>query len=66
MLGFPEALAAALRNTPAEFLRYVLPGLIGRAAGVERQRASDLPTAPGVPNATPAAAGDGRGASPQG
>lgn len=44
MRGIPEALAAALNNTPAEFMRYVLPGLIGRAARTKRS-ASEQETA---------------------
>lgn len=30
--ALPEPLRTALRNTPADFLRYILPGLIGRSA----------------------------------
>lgn len=33
--ALPEPLRAALRNTPADFLRYILPGLVGRSAAAK-------------------------------
>ncbi len=38
--ALPEPLRAALRNTPADFLRYILPGLIGRSAAAKTAAAA--------------------------
>jgi hypothetical protein len=64
MRGFSEALSAALTDTPAEFLRYVVPGLVGRAQTGKRADGAAARTGSSGGHAPSAAAGEAVSDSP--